>query len=381
MKKLICLLLVCSTLPIISLAQKVIIAVGNPSEVARLNVIVAVKWADVVLKYPGIDTGNFKITDASTKKEIPYQLEYLGERTVQNLLVQVSIKAKSSNRLYLVAGKPQKILRKTYARYVPERYDDFAWENDKVAYRMYGKALETRKDNAFGVDVWAKRTSKLVIDDWYKSGDYHADHGDGLDYYSVGLTLGAGDIAPIVNDSIYFSKNYHHWKILDNGPLRSSFELGYDEWDVAGKMVRATKKISLDAGSHMNRVEVSYAYDGSEALPVAVGIVKRKEPGTILMDEAAGIMAYWEPEHGADGTIGVATIIEGGTSNSKDSLKMNTDKSHLLTYTSVKNTQSFVYYHGSAWNKANEIVSASKWFEYIYNYKQHLQQPLTVNVQ
>lgn len=375
MKKLFFLLLASFGLPLFSQAQKVTISVSNRTTDIRANEIIAIKWTDIVAKYPLIDTGNFKITNLLSNVELPYQLEYRGQSAVQNLLIQVTVKGKSTVKFALLPGKPQKMIQRTYARYVPERYDDFAWENDKVAYRMYGKALETRKDNAFGVDVWAKRTDKLVIDKWYKSGDYHTDHGDGLDYYSVGLTLGAGDIAPMVKDSIYYSKNYHHWKVLDNGPLRSSFELGYDEWDVAGKKVKVTKTISIDAGSHMNRVEVKYAHESAEDLPVVVGIAKRKEPGKVLMDESYGLMAYWEPQHGEDGTIGVATLVSG------NGLKMNTDKSHLLTHAAAKANLPFVYYNGSAWSKANEISSARQWFDYLYNFKKQLQHPLTVNLQ
>lgn len=317
-------------------SSKATITVSNPLAADRNNAVVGVSWAAIKAKYPQIDTANFKVINAVTKKELPFQLEHRGEKEVQNLLVQLSLKANGSSKLFIVAGKPAAIVKKTYGRYVPERYDDFAWENDKVAFRMYGKALEVRKDNAFGTDVWVKRTNKLVINDWYKTGDYHTDHGDGMDYYSVGLTLGAGDIAPVVKDSIYFALNYHNWKVLDNGPLRTTFQLGYDAWDVAGKSVKVVKTISLDAGSHMNRVEAVYSYNG-DALPVVVGIVKRKEAGSILMDEQKGILAYWEPQHGADGTTGVATIVTG------EQQGMGTDKKHLLTYTSAKNNHPVVY--------------------------------------
>ncbi|MDR6785138.1 hypothetical protein ABIE26_003836 [Pedobacter africanus] len=355
-------------------AAKATITVSNPLNADRNNAVVAVSWTAVTAKYPGIDTANFKVIHAVTKKELPFQLEHHGEKAIQNLLVQLSLKANASNKLLIVAGKPAAVAKKTYGRYVPERYDDFAWENDKVAFRMYGKALETRKDNAFGTDIWVKRTNKLVINDWYKTGDYHTDHGDGMDYYSVGLTLGAGDIAPVWKDSVYFPLNYHHWKVLDNGPLRTTFQLGYDAWDVAGKSVKVTKTISLDAGSHMNRVEAVYTYTG-EALPVAVGIVKRKEAGTILMDEQKGILGYWEPQHGPDGITGVGTIVTGAP------VLMGADKKHLLTYTSAKNNQAVVYYNGSAWSKANEITSAAAWFKHLETFKKQLEQPLKVSVQ
>lgn len=353
---------------------KATLTVINPSKLERTNAVVSFSWAGVTAKYPRIDTANFKVINTVTKKEVPFQLERVGQTTVQNLLVQVSVKANASVKLAISTGKPAPAVKKTYGRYVPERFDDFAWENDKVAFRMYGKALEGKKDNAFGTDVWVKRTHKLVINDWYKNGDYHTDHGDGMDYYSVGLTLGAGDVAPIVKDSIIFSKNYHHWKVLDNGPLRTTFELGYDAWDVAGKSVKVTKTISLDAGSHMNRIAVLYTYTG-DVLPVVVGIVKRKEPGTFLMDEQQGIAAYWEPQHGPDGTTGVATIVTGAVA------KMGTDQTHLLTYTAAANNQALVYYNGSAWSKGNEITNAKAWFNYLGNFKQQLEQPLKVSIQ
>lgn len=355
--------------------SKAIVAVTNLTDAVRGDEVIAVDWQAVKAKYLNIDTLNFKVINLSSKKEAPFQLERRGGPNVQNLLVQLSLKPGETVKLGIVAGKPVSSKTKTYGRFVPERYDDFAWENDKVAFRMYGKALETRKDNAFGTDVWVKRTSKLVINDWYKTGDYHADHGDGMDYYSVGLTLGAGDIAPYVKDSIVFSKNYHHWKVLDNGPLRTTFELGYDEWDVAGKQVKVTKTISLDAGSRMNRVEAKYTYNGEQSLPVVIGIVKRKEAGTMLLDEQQGIAGYWEPKHGADGTTGVGVIFVAGN------VKMSIDKVHMLTHTVAKNNQNIVYYNGSAWDKGNEITTAQQWFNYLNNFKTKLAQPLKVVVQ
>src|SRR5690606_17540006 len=354
------------------------ITISNSLDIARADEVVAISWTSILNKYPSIDTANFKVVDAASKQEVPFQLEYAGEKAIQNLLLQVNVVAKASIQLSIVAATPETVVSKTYGRYVPERYDDFAWENDKVAYRMYGKALETRPDNAFGIDVWVKRSNKLVINDWYKTADYHKDHGDGMDYYSVGLTLGAGDIAPYVTDSVYYSKNYHHWKVLDNGPLRTSFELGYDAWDVAGKSVSIVKTISLDAGSRFNKIEVVYSYNDGEDLPVVIGIVKRTEPGVVMMDEQQGIMSYWEPEHGADGITGVATIYPHG------SVKMDADKIHLLTHASVKSNVPLVYYNGSVWSKANDAsagTSAKQWFKYVDLFNQKLKEPLKVTIQ
>jgi len=375
MKKTVGFLLLFAAGSISAMAQgsiKASITLSNPSGIERSNEVISISWASVLSRYPDIDTANFKVLDAATKKEIPFQLEHKGQPGIQNLLLQLTLKAKATVKLNVLAGKPANVPAKTYARFVPERFDDFAWENDKAAFRMYGKALETRKDNAFGMDHWSKKTDKLILNDWYKKDDYHTDHGEGMDYYHVGFTLGGGDIAPILKDSIVYPKNYHHWKILDNGPLRSTFELGYDEWNVAGKAVKVVKRISLDAGSQMNRIEAVYQYNNSADLPVAIGIIKRGEPGTILMEEQKGILGYWEPQHGADGTTGVGTIVLG------DKINMGADQLHFLTYTTAKNNQPVIYYSGSVWDKAKEISSATQWFNYLINFKEKLAHPITV---
>ena len=87
--------------------------------------------------------------------------------------------APGETRTYLVlntsalAAMPQPMM-KTYARQITERYRDMAWESDRMAHRMYQQALIQGEGTvSSGMDVWIKRTRNLVIDKWYKNGDYH----------------------------------------------------------------------------------------------------------------------------------------------------------------------------------------------------------------
>jgi hypothetical protein len=354
--------------------KRIEISVENNSTVNFNQHVLTVPWKDVIQKYPTIDTANFKVLNASTKKEIPFQLEYRGASAIQNLLIQVDVATNRTLKIYLLKGKPLAVLPKTYCRYVPERKDDFAWENDRIAFRMYGKALEGTKENAYGIDVWVKRTDRLVLNERYKRGAYHIDHGDGLDYYHVGFSLGAGNIAPCINDSIWYAKNYRQWKVLDNGPLRSTFQLSFDEWDVAGRMVKMVKTVSLDAGSQLSRIEVNYSYPNNDSLPVVVGIIKRKELGTILLDEQNGIMGYWEPQHGNDGITGTGTVFL------QPVVKMKVNHEHLLAHFTAVKEAPFVYYTGAAWNKAGIITNAQNWFSYLQLFQQQLQLPLQVKL-
>ena len=107
----------------------------------------------------------------------------------------------------------------------PERVDDIAWENDRTAYRLYGPALQKSGERAFGIDVWLKNTPELEVEQRYNTElsnhkriqelkskgkndeafqleiatTYHFDHGNGLDCYKVGPTLGCGAPALMEN--------------------------------------------------------------------------------------------------------------------------------------------------------------------------------------
>ena len=347
------------------------IRIKNTSALERKDEVVEVKFSDLTRKISG---RSFRLIEASSREEIPYQLEYKGFDSPQNLLLQINgLKPGQEIAFEVVEGEPAKPNARTFARYVPERKDDFAWENDRVAFRMYGKALESAPDNAYGTDIWSKRTSKLVLNEWYKLNDYHADKGEGMDYYQVGLTLGAGDIAPYLNDSIHFPKNYHHYKILDNGPLRSTFQLGYDSWKVGNMAITATKTISLSAGSQMNRVEVNYLIQGADETDVVQGIAKRKDPGTILLDEKNGILGYWEPEISGKGIMGIGIL----ANNVKE---IKAAHGQLLSRSAIKSNIPLVYYNGGAWNRAGSIKTAAEWFGYLSNYKYCLDNPLKAEV-
>ncbi|RYF20296.1 MAG: DUF4861 domain-containing protein, partial [Flavobacteriales bacterium] len=333
-------------------------SIENSSSLKRNGELVRINWSDVLKLNPSIDTANFQVVENATSAQIPYQLEKLGGSEVKYLLVQVSVDAKSSIKLSLINKKSTPVKAKTYGRYVPERKDDFAWENDKVAFRMYGKALEGSNENAYGMDVWVKSTSELVVNKRYKLNDYHKDHGDGLDYYSVGKTLGVGDMAPYLNDTARYLGNYSSYKILDNGPLRTTFQLIFDEATVNGQTIKVQKTISIDAGSQMNKIENVYSVKGAKQLPVGVGLATRNEKDKTLLENTKGIIGYWEPAHGPDGITGVGAVL---TSN----INIVRKKDQVLAITTVKSDQPVIYYAGAAWNKAGEIKTSQQWFDYL----------------
>jgi len=373
-----------------SIAQnKARISIKNGSSLARKDAVIAIKWETILAKLPTIDTLNFVVINSNTKQQIPYQLEYKGFKSIQNLLLQIEVKAKSELLLIIQSGKPKTFEIKTYGRFVPERKDDFAWENDKIAHRIYGHALDLdpKQHPAYGIDVWVKRSEKMVLNDRYKRAtalgadpkEYHLDRGNGLDYYQVDASLGAGNMMPYINDTIFYSKNYVTYKVLDNGPLRTSFQLFYDSWSCGKLQVIVTKIISIDAGSQMSKIENIYTFNDDKPLPVVVGIRKRPNPGVLDLNEKEGIMGYWEPTFGNDGTTGVGIVLMGNK-NEMLVTKTNKDYTQLLAKTEVKSNETIAYYSGAAWDKAGIITNSKQWFDYLHVFAENLKNPLVITV-
>jgi len=354
------------------LAQKTI-RVQNPLDESRTELI-SVPFS-AFGRHFGVDTA-FTIRDKNSGTACAHQLEKLGTNRPQNVLVQVSIAAKAELELTVLPENPASQRPKTFARYVPERFDDFAWENDVVAFRLYGKALEGRPDDAQGMDFWAKRTDELVIDRWYKTDDYHKDHGEGLDYYSVGQSLGAGDLALYFNQKIAYTKHYRRHEILDNGPLRTTFRLTYEPQDVAGQTVSLTKTISLDVGGRFNTIAVELQNRHSKATPIAIGLVKRGESDPQYAYHPAGrSLAYWEPDVQNNGHTGTALIVP----KTKVSFVPDDAKQFLLC-AEAQNGKPFVYYNGAAWSREGKIASADAWTDFVKNKAERLQKPLKVTL-
>src|SRR5205807_229968 len=64
------------------------------------------------------------------------------------VIFQADFRPNEARTFIVSAGKKHEYTKddfKAYGRFVRERFDDFAWENDLIAHRTYGKALITWK--------------------------------------------------------------------------------------------------------------------------------------------------------------------------------------------------------------------------------------------
>jgi len=251
-------------------------------------------------------------------------------------------------------------------------------ENDRIAHRTYGKALITWKGEPLtssSIDIWSKRTERLVINDWYMVDNYHSDLGEGVDDYSAGPTRGCGGNGIWSNEQLYVPTNFVDSRVLSNGPIRVLFELIYEPFDVNGVKVSEVMRVSLDAGSQLNRFHVSYQRQGnSESLATAVGLKKVKEEEKHF-NAARGWLTIWEPMEKNLGMQGLALVVNPRAVDKEVEDKSN----HLLVMRPGINAP-VTYWAGFAWNRAGKITSAEAWRNYVDDFVSRLNSPIDVSV-
>lgn len=358
----------------------VTVTVTNSSSFDRQHEMVEIPWDSICQKLLITDNQKIIVLD-SGGQQIPYQVITEGTGKNLKLIFLADVEAGKRAIYEIKKGEPQTFAPMVYGRFVPERKDDFAWENNRVAFRIYGPALEATGEISNGMDFWVKRTDSLVIDKWYKNdlagiASYHEDHGEGLDMYKVGRTLGLGMTAPYVNDTLCLGRNFTEYKILDQGPLRISFQLNYKPYDAGGTLVTETRILSLDAYSYLNQVKNIFTTDSTVSeMEAATGIVMVQDTKEeTFMDAKNGIMAYKLPEDSVNGTIYTGVI------NPRGFLSVKVSQGHLLGINKYKPGTEYVYYAGGGWSEFG-FDSFEDWIAYLKLYKNRLNEPLKIEIQ
>lgn len=351
------------------------VTVQNNADFARKAETVEIDWTAVQSKLNLNPTDSIVVLN-SDGKQIPYQIITEGTDSPVKLIFQADVAPNGKAEYKVEKGSPEKFSSKVFARFVPERKDDFAWENDRVAFRVYGQALKVTDGPNNGIDAWNKRTDNLIIDEWYyrqevEGKNYHSDYGTGCDYYAVGRSLGAGASAPYVNDTLWLGENYESYKVLDNGPIRTSFRLVYGAYDVDGKAISEVKTITLDAGSQLSKMVVDYSADST--LNVAAGIVKRVSGDSVFYAPGKEFVAYKDQANEKNGTTFLAVV----SPTQFDETKV--DCGHVIGTMHISPDQNAEYYFGFGWDKWG-YESFDKWIEYVTQFNSQIKNPLQVTV-
>ena len=390
-------------------SKTVTVTVTNPLAMERSNEMVEVSMETITNRLGLADTAQIVVLDADGQ-QVPYQITYDGK-----VIFPATIAANGAATYTIQTGTPEAFDVKACGKCYPERMDEMAWENDLVAFRAYGPALQAKGERGFGYDLFTKyNTTEPILEAMYakelnketrakiaelkktdpkaaaelsRERSYHIDHGYGMDCYAVGPTLGAGVAALMVNDSIIYPWCYKNQEILDNGPLRFTVKLEFTPLTVKGdSTVVETRLITLDAGSHLNRTAVSYS-NLKETLPIVAGIVLHEPDGAVVADAANGYITYVDPTTGPDnGKIfmgaAVPTVVKDAKTvlfSEQEKKERNNADGHVLAVSDYEPGSEYVYYWGFAWDKA-DIKTSDAWNRYMADFTQKVRNPLTIKV-
>jgi uncharacterized protein DUF4861 len=360
------------------------VSVTNPSAFARPKETIALSGAELAKQAPGFELKKALVVDAAGRPLLSQLVDMNGDEEPDELVFQADLAPHEAKQFHLRSGERHHAAAadyKVYGRFVRERHDDFVWENDLVAHRMYGPDLETFTKEPLvssGIDTWAKRSTKLLVNEWYMTDDYHSDNGDGADFYGVGKSRGCGGLGVWSSGKLHNSRNFTRSRVLANGPIRLVFELSYAPWEVpGGPRISETKRVTLDAGTPFNKFESTFS--GSKG-PLSVGIGIAKHAGaTVQIDVSAGSMRAWEPvkdnKATASGNLGCAIVLNPGAT-----LEAQTTELDYLAITTPDASGRVTYRVGSAWDRAGRIRDAEAWSKTVESAAAKLAAPLKVVV-
>ena len=411
-------------------AQQATIVVSNPTSASRTELIsLSMNEVKAKLGKAAPKKGEAYIVKNKRGQQIGSQITHDGF-----LLIDASIRPHGSTTYYVSIGKPYQQKTWTTGALYKIRKDDIAWENDRCAYRVYGPALQKTGERSFGTDIWVKNTPDTVVYERYIKdmngnikGDkidakvralqkqqkaeknaakaaalakqikalqtesretdiltsFHLDHGNGLDPYRVGATLGLGAPSLMVGKNQVLPYCYKDYRILDNGPLRFTVELTYNPSAVGDmKNVVEHRIISLDKGSNFNKMTVWY--DGlTTPTDFATGFpIHEEETKTFAKD----YVSYADPTDNIEvnnSQVYVGVLFPYGVDNTYYQLF---DKKHdgatghaLGLKRGLKNGEKYSYYFGAAWSKY-DVRSYAEWQIRIKDYLDALKNPLLIEV-
>jgi len=378
------------------------VSISNPANEYREQV--AELPADTIFKRLKIQGGREFIVFDAGGLEVPYQLSSDGK-----VLIEAGVRPKGTQTFTIRRGTPKVYKTVCYGRIFPERKDDFAWENDRGAYRVYGPALQKTGEKSYGVDVWTKNTPELVLDQryWvedvvmmpaveklrkenrqrgdslYRLNSYHNDHGRGSDLYRVGATLGCGTPALIVDDELVYPYCFKTYRILDEGPLRFSVQLDYESKVIGEDTITEHRIITLDKGSNFNRSTVWY--DGfTTVVELATGVVVHQEDRNSVV-LAKDYVHYADPTDNIpvnNCQLFVAALFPDGVNETAIRQFKKVDSGavgHALGIVDNYSGLPYTYYFGSAWSKF-DVRTQAEWQQRIDWKLRNVRQPLAVEI-
>lgn len=387
-------------------AERAVITVSHVLTEARPSETIVIPFAEV-RRVLGEDVPmhNVQVRELASGKIVPAQVlnfrPNLRPAVYDDLVFQHDFAAGEQSAKFVLERTSAPVPpfeSKVFARHVPERHDDFAWENDRIAHRIYGPELDSpaagkSRLRTSGIDVWAKRVRYPIVDRWYSKGHdaYHVDTGEGIDTYTVRTGRGCGGTGVWDGKQLWVSGNWASWKVLANGPIRAVFEITYAPWEAGpGVKVSETKRFTVDAGHNLDRIESTYSIEGGNGeATIAIGlqIPPDAKLTSEFQDEKLALSGQWQEYPKSYGSMGIGAVLErpalltGFAVGACEADTKDRDKlTNRLLLTRIKHGETLAFRAGAGWVHSGDFADSGAWKAYLEAVARRLAAPVNVQI-
>ncbi len=262
-------------------------AVTNPTADTRAPENIVVSVAELQRIAPDFKAGNAIVTtsDAATldedartlqTTELASQCDDLdGDGKFDELAFQIELKPKQTRIVTIAYGDAATMQRlrsdypkRTHAKFT-SKIEGLGWESEATAWRIYF-------DRRNAIDLYGKRRPGLYLEMFgTPEYDYHEESPYGRDIYKIGDALGIGAVGALVDGKAVRVADVteRSWRIISAGPVRTIVELSYKGWQVAGRKVNLTSRMTQWAGQR--GFEHRITATGADGLPLVTGLVRK----------------------------------------------------------------------------------------------------------
>ncbi|MFY0628411.1 MAG: DUF4861 family protein [Reichenbachiella sp.] len=259
-------------------------------------------------------------------------------------------------------------------RFCPDRDNDIAWENDLVAFRVYGK--QPSEDSGLsGVDCWHKKVNYPILDRWYNhlfmGKSYHTDYGEGCDQYHVGNSRGCGGVGIWKDNQVLRSGLYESWELISLTQTTLKFKLVY-RFMYNGSEIVENRTITLENGSQLYQAESQFIKNSIplKDLEIAIGLGTTDiQDVDVTLNEDEGWFSVWHSLGNNSGKIGTGVLIETKYLLQMIDHKPASDKtSNAIAIVKTDNNGKIRFNAGFAWEQAGTITNKKDWNNYLSEY-------------
>ncbi|HEX8888154.1 MAG TPA: DUF4861 family protein [Pyrinomonadaceae bacterium] len=286
------------------------LAVTNPADELRLHENITVQVADLKHIAPDFNASSIIVTtsDAATVEEdartiqtveLPSQADDLdGDGKLDEIAFQIELKPRQTRVVTIAYGDAASIARlrsgypkRTHAKFT-EKFEGMGWESETTGWRIYF-------DKRNAIDLYGKRRPGLYLEMFGEPEyDYHEESPFGRDIYKIGDAIGIGSVAALVNGKVVKVADVDNrsWRIIADGPVRSIVELKYQGWQVGGRKVNLTSRITQWAGKH--GFEHRIWAEGADGLTIVTGLPRKSGLDEKVSEPTPAEPALWRATWG-----------------------------------------------------------------------------------